>query len=116
MGTVRFIDAHGVGTVPSEYPELFDKDAPVSDPFARLPRKAPQEMEAMRVRLNRLFSGLTREVGAWPSEGRRKMPSRAEQALSAKDRLVELDAMKDEPLALSESAKRLAFSNDEVDF
>lgn len=103
---VGFMTAHGLATVPSEYPELFDKDAPVSDPFARLPRKSTQQMEEMRGRLSGLFAGLTREVGAWPSEGRRKMPSREEQRVSAQDRLMELAAERDRPSTLSSEARK----------
>lgn len=105
---VRVMDSHGLATVPSEYPELFDTDAPPSDPFARMPRRAPVEMDRMSGRLSALFSGLTREVGAWPGDKRRERPNPAQAKAEAERMLAEKVADWSRPAALSPQALKLA--------
>lgn len=113
MGT-RAMDAAGMTTVPCEYPEFFDKDASVSDAFARLPRRSPVDQEAMRGRLNQLFAGLAGEVGAWPADRRPRQPSGAQAKADAIQMLAERREEWASPLELSPEAKRFAkFSDDE---
>lgn len=103
---VRVMDNHGMATVPSEYPELFDKDAPLSDPFARLPRRAPAAMETMRGRINELFSGLSGELGM-PSNRRRQQSD----AQAKQEALALLDQKREEwssPFELSDAARKFA--------
>jgi hypothetical protein len=87
--STRAMDAMGLATVPIEYPELFDHDWPTSDPFARLPRRGPQEMDRMSGRLSSLLAGLNQEVGAWPGEQRRRPQSAAQVKAEAERALAE---------------------------
>lgn len=104
----RAMDTIGMTTVPCEYPEFFDKDAPVSDAFARLPRRSPIDEATMRGRLGRLFGGLMGEVGGWLGDKRQRPQNQVEARQSA---LEALEAKREEwasPLELSEDAKKFA--------
>lgn len=118
---VRAMDVMGMTTVPCEYPELFDPDAPVSDPFARLPRRAPAELDRMSGKLSGLFAGLTREVGAWPGDKRQRRQSGAQAKAAADAFLATKVAEWSAPVKLSEAAQkdmaiRAAVEDGEIDF
>lgn len=111
---IHAMDSHGLVTVPAEYPELFDKDAPVSDPFARLPRKSLVDETSMRSRLSNLFGGLTGEVGAWPADHRPRQPSGAQAKADAIQMLAERREEWASPMELSPGALKFAkFSDDD---
>ena len=61
-----YLRGRGMGTVPAEWPEDFDLEAPISDRMDRLPRRAPFRDPEMCRRIAALFHGVAKEMGALP--------------------------------------------------
>jgi hypothetical protein len=96
--THAYLLRRGMGTVPTEWPEEFDLEAPTSDRMNRLPRRAPFRDPEMCRRLAALFRDVAKEMEALP----KKKPAWREREAARKLSLEELAASwRENPVQLS---------------
>jgi hypothetical protein len=102
-----FLVDHGLGTVPTRWPEDFDAEAPTSDRFASLPKRSNREMLAMREFVAPLVGALNARVQGWDTDASQKSPQTASEARqTASERLAELEAARNEPITVGEPLAR----------
>jgi hypothetical protein len=93
-----YLRRRGMGTVPAEWPESFDLEAPTSDRMDRLPRRAPFKDPEMCRRLAVLFRGVAMEMDlprgkpAWREREPARRLSPEELAASWRDNPVQLSS------------------------
>jgi hypothetical protein len=109
-----YLQQRGMGTVPAEWPEDFDLEAPTSDRSHRLPRRPPFRDPEMCRRLAALLQGVARELEALPA----KTPTWREREPARKLSPEELaEYWRDKPVQLSselrgETIERASWSSE----
>lgn len=99
-----FLRQHGLGTVPSQFPEFFDTDALPSDRDAKIYRHSPHERRDRQDRISALMPSLLKTVEAWVPD--RKRPTQREAKQTAIERLAALEADRAKPLNVGPALQR----------